>query len=124
MAVLWMPFLNNVDSALRVFARLTPVSRGLYEDYVSNFWCASSVVIKWKRLLNQQDLVWICGAATLVACLPSVLHQILHPTKQGFLYGLVNSSLAFYLFSFQVISLALPQLDRIEAASRFMKSLS
>ena len=39
---------------------------------------------------------------TLVASLPSGIHVALRPTKDHFLYALVNTSLSFFLFSFQV----------------------
>lgn len=44
----------------------------------------------------------ICLAATAVAIVPSSLHLLFTPRMKKFLYALVNSSLAFFLFSFQV----------------------
>lgn len=44
----------------------------------------------------------ICLACTAGAILPSTLSLLLNPKKKKFLYALVNSSLAFFLFSFQV----------------------
>ena len=35
-----------------VLLRLVPLQRGLFEDYVANFWCASHTLVKWKRLLS------------------------------------------------------------------------
>lgn len=87
---------------MQVLNRLVPLHRGLFEDYVANFWCSTHVLIKWKRLLPQRTLVHACTAATLAALLPSCLHQILRPSRRGFLYCMLNSSLAFFLFSYQV----------------------
>lgn len=44
----------------------------------------------------------ICLACTTTALLPSSLSLLVKPKKKQFLYALVNSSLAFFLFSFQV----------------------
>lgn len=85
----------------QVLSRLAPFERGLYEDYVANFWCASSFLIKWKRLFGNQLIKLISFASTICGCLPSMVGQIMRPTNKGFLYGLLNSSLTFYLFSFQ-----------------------
>ena len=52
--VVWAPFLGAPGGALAVLQRLVPLRRGLFEDYVANFWCATSPLVKWKRLLSQQ----------------------------------------------------------------------
>lgn len=44
----------------------------------------------------------VCLACTTTALLPSSLSLLVKPKKKQFLYALVNSSLAFFLFSFQV----------------------
>ncbi|KAL6961838.1 dolichyl-P-Glc:Man9GlcNAc2-PP-dolichol alpha-1,3-glucosyltransferase, partial [Sarracenia purpurea var. burkii] len=99
--LIWWPYLQSVDAFLEVLSRLAPFERGLYEDYVANFWCTSSVLIKWKRLFTIPSLKLLCFVATVSASLPSMVQQILAPSKQGFLYGLLNTSLSFYLFSYQ-----------------------
>ncbi|XP_050941621.1 probable dolichyl pyrophosphate Man9GlcNAc2 alpha-1,3-glucosyltransferase isoform X3 [Cucumis melo] len=86
----------------KVLSRLAPFERGLYEDYVANFWCTTSVLIKWKRLFSVKLLKILSFTATLSTCLPSMLQQIRFPSNQGFLCGLLCSSFSFYLFSFQV----------------------
>lgn len=44
----------------------------------------------------------ICLLSTFIAILPSSIHLLFRPTKQNFLLALINSSFAFFLFSFQV----------------------
>lgn len=44
----------------------------------------------------------ICLTCTATALVPSSIHLLTKPKKKQFLYALVNSSLAFFLFSFQV----------------------
>ncbi|TYH55563.1 hypothetical protein ES332_D09G243500v1 [Gossypium tomentosum] len=101
-AVVWWPYLQSKDAALAVLSRLAPFERGIYEDYVANFWCTSSVLVKWKKLYSTQSLRIFSLASTLITCLPSMVQQILAPSSKGFLYALLNTSFSFYLFSFQV----------------------
>lgn len=83
--------------------RIFPVGRGLYEDYLSNFWCTSSVVIKWRQLFAGSTLMPVCAGMTVLAALPSMVQQILQPSPRGLLLGMANSGLAFFMFSFQVL---------------------
>lgn len=88
----------------QVLSRLAPFERGIYEDYVANFWCTTSVLIKWKRMFTTQSLKLLSLGATVSTCLPSMVQQIRAPSNQGFLYGLLNSAFSFYMFSFQGMS--------------------
>jgi alpha-1,3-glucosyltransferase len=105
--IFWWPYVHSLDDFLMVLSRLAPFERGIYEDYVANFWCTTSILIKWKNLFTTQSLKSISLAATILASLPSMVQQILSPSNEGFLYGLLNSSMAFYLFSFQGINISL-----------------
>lgn len=98
----WLPFLTSTDSAAQVLHRLFPFNRGLFEDKVANVWCSISVVIKIKNLLSQQNILRLCLLSTLVACAPSCYNVLRWPTRKKFLYCLVNCSLSFFLFSYQV----------------------
>ncbi|KAG7543780.1 Glycosyl transferase ALG6/ALG8 [Arabidopsis thaliana x Arabidopsis arenosa] len=100
--IVWWPYLHSLDDFLMILSRLAPFERGIYEDYVANFWCTTSILVKWKKLFTTPSLKSISLAATVLASLPSMVQQILSPSNEGFLYGLLNSSMAFYLFSFQV----------------------
>ncbi|EFN58391.1 hypothetical protein CHLNCDRAFT_19730, partial [Chlorella variabilis] len=102
--MVWAPWLRSpVQNAwLGVVYRVFPTQRGLYEDYVANWWCASSRLIKWVRLLTQPRLVQLCGGTTLVAAAPAMAAQVMRPTPRGFLLCLANSAMAFFLFSYQV----------------------
>lgn len=100
--VVWWPFLYSKEAILEVLARLAPLERGIYEDYVSSFWCSTSLLIKWKQRFSMSTLSYFALGATLTASLPSMVQQISAPSNRGFLYALLNSSFAFYLFSYQV----------------------
>ncbi len=82
--------------------RLIPIQRGLFEDYVANFWCASHVAVKWKQLFSHAQLWRMCTGATLAAFLPAALQQGARPSPEGLLLCLANTSFAFFLFSYQV----------------------
>jgi len=99
---------------------------------VANFWCASNVVMKWKKWAAQDILVKASAALTLLGFFPSVavmakaawdLSVWVNPTRTAeensndkeyasssshttilplLPYALLNSSMSFFLFSFQV----------------------
>ncbi|CAH1776224.1 unnamed protein product [Owenia fusiformis] len=98
----WFPFIFDINQASQVLHRLFPFARGIFEDKVANFWCSISVAVKLKNFLDQQQLVFLCLGTTVVALLPSCLHLLVKPSTRTFKYALVNSSLTFFLFSFQV----------------------
>ncbi|GFH14330.1 alpha-1,3-glucosyltransferase [Haematococcus lacustris] len=101
-ALIWSPWLTSVKDASQVIARIFPLRRGLFEDYVANWWCASSVIFKWKQLIPAGLQVRLCAALTLAAATPSMLHQIMRPSPLGLLLAMANSAFAFFMFAFQV----------------------
>lgn len=51
---------------------------------------------------SNQEMAKICLICTTTAIIPSAMKLLVNPKKKQFLYALVVSSLAFFLFSFQV----------------------
>ncbi|KAI0333646.1 glucosyltransferase [Cubamyces sp. BRFM 1775] len=124
--VLFLPFLPPlapISSILDPITRIFPFGRGLFEDKVANFWCASNVVLKWRYLASQAVLVKLSAALTALGFLPAVATLLysaykLHiqaasrdtktdpvqptPLLPLLPYALLTSSLSFFLFSFQV----------------------
>jgi len=98
----WLPFLTGLPMILQVLHRLFPFARGIFEDKVANIWCTLSVLIKVKKVLSQTQIIKLSTWATLTACLPSSLNLLKSPTIDRFVLSLVNSSLAFFIFSYQV----------------------
>uniref|UniRef100_UPI00398EDDEA dolichyl pyrophosphate Man9GlcNAc2 alpha-1,3-glucosyltransferase isoform X1 n=2 Tax=Pristiophorus japonicus TaxID=55135 RepID=UPI00398EDDEA len=101
-ACCWLPFLTSLQQSLQVLQRLFPVDRGLFEDKVGNVWCSLSVILKVKKVLSSQTQIWLSFAATLLTLLPTCIKLTINPTIKGFKFALVNCSLSFFLFSFQV----------------------
>lgn len=102
LALCWLPFLSDPSQALQVVRRIFPVARGLFEDKVANTWCSLNVLIKIRGLLSSDSQLYLSLACTLLAVLPSSVRLLTKPTFWQFKLALVNSSLAFFLFSYQV----------------------
>ncbi|KAF8967145.1 glucosyltransferase [Flammula alnicola] len=120
----WLPPFASFSAILQPIARIFPFARGLFEDKVANFWCASNVVVKWKMWASSSALVKLSTALTALGFLPAVVGLIRSgatmsqsaepPLAKGaekqeptpFLpllpYALLTSSMSFFLFSFQV----------------------
>ncbi|KAJ3160886.1 Glucosyltransferase-like protein [Geranomyces michiganensis] len=100
--VIFVAYSTDLSDILQVVRRVFPVERGLYEDKVANVWCALSVLVKLRQMFEMQSLVHLSLSATLLAALPSSLHVFRNPRPLPLLYALLNASLAFFLFAFQV----------------------
>ncbi|XP_018322019.1 probable dolichyl pyrophosphate Man9GlcNAc2 alpha-1,3-glucosyltransferase [Agrilus planipennis] len=101
-AVIWLPFLHSTKDFLQVVHRLFPLARGVFEDKVGNVWCTMNTVYKFKENFTNNQMVRYCAVATLAAIVPSAADLFLRPNIEKFVPSLINSSLAFFLFSFQV----------------------
>ncbi|KAM9358000.1 dolichyl pyrophosphate Man9GlcNAc2 alpha-1,3-glucosyltransferase [Symphorus nematophorus] len=101
-ALCWLPFLSDPSQALQVVRRIFPVARGLFEDKVANTWCSLNILIKIRSILSSDSQIYLSTACTLLAVLPSSLRLLMKPTFWQFKLALANSSLAFFLFSYQV----------------------
>ncbi|KAK0202839.1 glycosyltransferase family 57 protein [Desarmillaria ectypa] len=97
--LVFAPFLSSISQAIH---RIFPFARGLFEDKVANFWCFTNVLIKWRLLLPVQSLVRLSTILTVLAFLPAVFLMAQSPEPRLLPYALLTSSLAFFLFSFQV----------------------
>lgn len=98
----WIPFLWTDTDPLQVVRRIFPVNRGVFEDYVANFWCALNVVVKIRNIFTTTVLGGLCMALTALAALPSGLHLYFRPRFPTLLVSLTNASMAFFLFSYHV----------------------
>ncbi|CAN9500878.1 unnamed protein product [Ophioblennius macclurei] len=101
-ALCWLPFLSDPSQALQVVRRIFPVARGLFEDKVANAWCSLNVLIKIRSILSSDSQLYLSFACTFLAALPSSIKLLMKPTFWNFKLALAISSLAFFLFSFQV----------------------
>jgi hypothetical protein len=115
------PFLYPPSNLLQVVSRIFPFARGLFEDKVANFWCALNVVVKLREMASIATLAKLCLVVTVIAILPGVVSLVwtsyvlgarggssiggprgVPPTIKLLPHALFVSSMAFFLFSFQV----------------------
>ncbi|KAL6441383.1 hypothetical protein ACFW04_003542 [Cataglyphis niger] len=100
--IIWIPFFKSRDLFFNTVLRLFPFSRGVFEDKVANMWCAINIFCKLRQIFTNAQLAKICLTATTCAILPSCINLYFLPTKDTFILSLINSAIAFFLFSFQV----------------------
>ncbi|KAJ2850729.1 Glucosyltransferase-like protein, partial [Coemansia erecta] len=110
--IILLPWLRSPAQLHQILIRVFPVARGLYEDKVANVWCALNVVVKLRTMFEAQALLRIAIASTSLMFVPSCIHlfvstrrlqTVASPVSLRLLcYALLNTSLAFFLFSFQV----------------------
>ncbi|CAE6445127.1 unnamed protein product [Rhizoctonia solani] len=110
--LLFLPFLTPPLLAQSI-QRIFPFARGLFEDKVANFWCASDVVlIKWRKLswISETSLQRVALLVTLLGILPGAgmvfgWGFIAHgrgPTLPLLPFALFSSAMSFFMFSVQV----------------------
>ncbi|XP_049879465.1 dolichyl pyrophosphate Man9GlcNAc2 alpha-1,3-glucosyltransferase [Pectinophora gossypiella] len=100
--IIWFPFATSWDNLFQVVHRMFPLKRGVFEDKVSNVWCFINVFIKLKSIYSNEQMAKICLITTAAAALPSCLDLFFRISRKKFILSLINVSLAFFLFSFQV----------------------
>lgn len=130
--LMFLPFLPPFAPAKAILdpiTRIFPFARGLFEDKVANFWCASNVLFKWKVWFSSGVLIKLATFLTALGFLPSVVgliysaykNQVSSPTSKPqespssnnshgsattllplLPLALLTSSMSFFLFSFQV----------------------
>ena len=91
---------------LAVLGRLFPFGRGLFEDKVANLWCSLSLVMKVQRMFAVPTLLRMSTGLTLLLLAPSGYALLARsggrPSTKALVVALLNSSLCFFLASFQV----------------------
>lgn len=116
-----MPPVSPLSVLNTSISRIFPFSRGIFEDKVANFWCATDVIIKWRVYANPDTLMRLSTALTALGFTPSVIGLLWHsykntspvmkesvseslptPTLPLLPYALLTSSMSFFMFSFMV----------------------
>lgn len=101
-AIIFLPYSRNMDSLLQVTRRIFPFYRGIFEDKVASLWFCLSIFYKYRKLYSMNDLLKASTILTMLASLPSGIHLFFSPTIRNFKYALINTSMVFFLLSFQV----------------------
>ncbi|EJD75952.1 hypothetical protein, variant [Loa loa] len=97
-----LPFFVTKSNLIQILHRTFPFYRGIFEDKVANFWCSVNVLYKLKDNFKIVVLLRMSAIMVLVTNIPWLLCLFYYPTVTNFKYGLLASSLSFFLFSFQV----------------------
>ncbi|KAG7831864.1 hypothetical protein KL942_000198 [Ogataea angusta] len=102
--LIFLPFVykGGFGQIIQILIRVFPFDRGIFEDKVANFWCATNVIIKYRNTFTQNQLKKLSLLLTLAGISPASITIFLKPSKTLFTWCLASCSLAFYLFSFQV----------------------
>jgi alpha-1,3-glucosyltransferase len=122
--IFFASFLYPLSQLSQALTRIFPFSRGLFEDKVANVWCSLNVIIKLREIASIPTLARLSAVITLGTTMPIVLGvawvswQLRQgatgsqapkntlrspaPTIKLLPYALFASSMAFFLFSFQV----------------------
>uniref|UniRef100_A0A1B6CZU3 Alpha-1,3-glucosyltransferase n=2 Tax=Clastoptera arizonana TaxID=38151 RepID=A0A1B6CZU3_9HEMI len=100
--IIWFPFIIDLSQLIQVFHRIFPIARGIFEDKVSNIWCVVNIFYKLRLFFDNEGMAKLCILVTLLSLSPCLIDLFLRPTIKKFQYALINSSLSFFLFSFQV----------------------
>lgn len=124
-SVLWYPFCIYADgnetclnSLVLVLQRQFPFSRGIFEDKVSNIWYTVSVISDIRQYFAEHYLIYASLGLTLLLLSPVCYNLLTRRINiERLLLALVNSSLAFFLASYQVITKLL--LDQINQRSLY-----
>ncbi|EPS38570.1 hypothetical protein H072_7692 [Dactylellina haptotyla CBS 200.50] len=93
---------SAVEQLGQMVHRVFPFARGLWEDKVANFWCATNIVFKYREKLSTAALQKISLGLTVLAILPFCLLLFLRPKKRLLPWGVAGCAWGFFLFSFQV----------------------
>lgn len=82
--IIFIPFLPPfapVSAIFSPFQRIFPFARGLFEDKVANFWCATDVAFKWRRWFSQEVLLRLSTLITALGFLPAVANLLIGGIK-------------------------------------------
>jgi len=93
---------TSLQQLAQIVHRVFPFARGLWEDKVANFWCATNIVFKYRERFSTPTLQTISLVLTLLSIIPFCLLLFLRPQKRLLPWGVAGCAWGFFLFSFQV----------------------
>lgn len=105
MIICLLPFLltdDPVKQISQILFRLFPFGRGLFEDKVSNVWCTLHLAFKLRTKLDPALQLKLATGCTLIFAVLPCLKLLKCQKPKTMANACAASSLAFFLFSFQV----------------------
>ncbi|OWB75351.1 hypothetical protein B5S31_g5236 [[Candida] boidinii] len=102
--IILLPFIlqGGINQVAQIIHRVFPFARGLFEDKVANFWCATNIIIKYKNIFNPNQLQKLSLLLTILSITPCCTLIYLYPRKNLLSWSFAACSWSFFLFSFQV----------------------
>lgn len=104
LSLLFGPFVyyGGFTQVKQILIRMFPFNRGIFEDKVANFWCATNVLVKFKNIFTTQQLQRLSLLFTLIGISPSCIAIFTNNNKRLLSWCLGSCAMSFFLFSFQV----------------------
>lgn len=99
--VVWWPFLA-APGPLAVLRRVFPTQRGLFEDYVANFWCVTHPLFRWKHHFPTATLGLLASGSSLTLAFAAASLALRRPSAASLALSMTNSALACFLLGYQV----------------------
>ncbi|KDD76692.1 ALG6, ALG8 glycosyltransferase, partial [Helicosporidium sp. ATCC 50920] len=76
--------------------------RGLFEDYVANFWCVTHPLFRWKHHFPTATLGLLASGSSLTLAFAAASLALRRPSAASLALSMTNSALACFLLGYQV----------------------
>jgi alpha-1,3-glucosyltransferase len=96
---------GSIEGVRMMVKSIFPFHRGIYEDYVANFWIFAAPILRLRSpspWISMAALGKISPVLTITGCLPGLVKLWEKPNPRNFTLSLVICSFSFFFFSWLV----------------------